>query len=1181
MHVATSLQPLAQAARIRLDAGDGLHLWFDDRRVGTRRDDRDVAVRLTGADVVHDLVAVRVRGRLGGIELDERLDPQPNQFFRATWDGTEAKAGRAYVANVEIGWELAGRFPRPDRTRWWQRRVVCGSIDVRSIGCGGFMPASVHRLDTDGDLLWRGDGTQRAEATATRAAALGAVRVGEHEHAVADGELVHVFGPGGLFEGTLQARKGRVIATAEHDGAGRLTRYSTQGHEFALEHRVAADRSGGEVLIESPAEVWVGIELDEVGRAITVLDHERRRLALTYGSLGCLVRVDHPNGLVTEIERDEVGRVVIVRDSSGRSQRVHRRDDGEVEVTSAEHRTVRYGQRIEPDGALVATSTDGAGRQRVTRTIDGTSVTNQPNGMVTTTTSSVRSTAEAPIAVEQTLIEAPSGRTLQRTRESAHDAERLTIGNRVWIMRFDPETQQMTAVRPDGLETTAKHAPGTALVVTPPGRSDLEIRFDAHRRPKRRRRDGVETVFGYDQYGRVGWAEIDRVRLQLRHDERGRVVAVKSPEGWLHFRRSNEGWITEVENALGALTTIGRGLDGRIEQILFPGEPQDRSAVVIDHDADGLVTSQQAVRGPQRMAPIEYERDSAGHICSMTTKGRKLLARRSDDHGELAELSADDGEALSWTWDGDMCWATDVTGVSPAHIERVFDDDHRIAVRSVNRSAAVAYAYDEAGWLQSVGPLAIERNLSARDVVGWRLGALSTRMQVDNHGRVTSRETRLGKMAAVLFSERIERDPMGRIVAVAEHAQGTDRVLTYAYDDAGRLSEAGVNGEPLLSIRWDANGNAARITRQGRALDLAVNAADQLVSVADQPAVYDPAGNLLSIGDGRLRQLAWNGFGQLIATTDSRGRTTEYRLDPLGRPVEIAARPNPEAADSATCRFVWDGDRIAATLDANNEIDTRFVDTRLHGDAPQALVRDGHEYLLVRDHLGSVRAVIEAASGTVVQGMTFDPLGRTLQDTNPGWQPFGFAGGVMDSTSGLIRFGHRVYDPFLGRHVSPDPALAGLVNRYVFRGGDPVNGFSPSAPADGTDDLALSSHLGELAVATDPYLFDRPVTIDRSWLASPALRQGLGAPSPTDALQTMIASWSTERNATEASFDRIWDPLDACHGRGGFEYKPSVAPPARGRVARLRELALNPPTIAELSERVQRDLARIVDGLPD
>ena len=66
---------------------------------------------------------------------------------------------------------------------------------------------------------------------------LAGVRVAADEHAVADGEQVHIFDRDGLFQGTLQGRKNRVVATAEHDDLGRIQRFSKAGHEFAVEHR--------------------------------------------------------------------------------------------------------------------------------------------------------------------------------------------------------------------------------------------------------------------------------------------------------------------------------------------------------------------------------------------------------------------------------------------------------------------------------------------------------------------------------------------------------------------------------------------------------------------------------------------------------------------------------------------------------------------------------------------------------------------------------------------------------------------------------------------------------------------------------------------------------------------------------------------------------------------------------
>ncbi|RMF17497.1 MAG: RHS repeat-associated core domain-containing protein, partial [Candidatus Dadabacteria bacterium] len=62
-------------------------------------------------------------------------------------------------------------------------------------------------------------------------------------------------------------------------------------------------------------------------------------------------------------------------------------------------------------------------------------------------------------------------------------------------------------------------------------------------------------------------------------------------------------------------------------------------------------------------------------------------------------------------------------------------------------------------------------------------------------------------------------------------------------------------------------------------------------------------------------------------------------------------------------------------------------------------------------------------------------------DTNPGFQPFGFAGGLYDHETGLVRFGARDYDPEVGRWTVKDPIRfeGGDTNIYAYCGGDPVN----------------------------------------------------------------------------------------------------------------------------------------------
>jgi RHS repeat-associated protein len=72
--------------------------------------------------------------------------------------------------------------------------------------------------------------------------------------------------------------------------------------------------------------------------------------------------------------------------------------------------------------------------------------------------------------------------------------------------------------------------------------------------------------------------------------------------------------------------------------------------------------------------------------------------------------------------------------------------------------------------------------------------------------------------------------------------------------------------------------------------------------------------------------------------------------------------------------------------------------------------------------------------------------GNVTNDTSPGFQPFGFAGGLYDADTGLVRFGARDYDASVGRWVRKDPIFfgGGQANLYVYTGNDPVNHVDPT-----------------------------------------------------------------------------------------------------------------------------------------
>jgi hypothetical protein len=82
------------------------------------------------------------------------------------------------------------------------------------------------------------------------------------------------------------------------------------------------------------------------------------------------------------------------------------------------------------------------------------------------------------------------------------------------------------------------------------------------------------------------------------------------------------------------------------------------------------------------------------------------------------------------------------------------------------------------------------------------------------------------------------------------------------------------------------------------------------------------------------------------------------------------------------------------------------------------MLKDGKTYRIITDHLGSVRLVIDTATGEVKQQLSYDVWGDVTEDTNPNFQPFVFAGGLYDPDMGLPTIG------LMGEPYKPDASAA-------------------------------------------------------------------------------------------------------------------------------------------------------------
>ncbi len=134
-----------------------------------------------------------------------------------------------------------------------------------------------------------------------------------------------------------------------------------------------------------------------------------------------------------------------------------------------------------------------------------------------------------------------------------------------------------------------------------------------------------------------------------------------------------------------------------------------------------------------------------------------------------------------------------------------------------------------------------------------------------------------------------------------------------------------------------------------------------------------------------------------------------------------------------------------AKLDGSGNVIARFI-YGSRPNVPDYMVKNSDTYRIVSDHLGSPRLIVNTSNGTIAQRIDYDEFGNITQDTNPGFQPFGFAGGLYDRDTKLVRFGARDYDPETGGWTAKDPIrfLGGDTNLYTYVENNPLKFIDPT-----------------------------------------------------------------------------------------------------------------------------------------
>jgi RHS repeat-associated protein len=878
-----------------------------------------------------------------------------------------------------------------------------------------------------------------------------------------DGTELYAFDQNGRHLQTVNTLTGSVIYSFQYDSSGRLSSITDANSNVTTIER---DASGNPTAIVSPFGQRTTLTVDGNGFLSRVVDPAGNAQTFTYDGNGLLLARTDANGNAYSYSYDKDGRLTGETDPAGGSvslSEVTNATQGNsrtVTMASALGRNRTYRITTASNGDFDRTYTDPSGLSA--SETDGADFSRQlryPSGMsfVQTRGPDPRFAMQAPVP-QSVSVALPSGLTSttagSRTVVLTDPANPLSLTSASETLTTNGETSRRAFEAANRVET----------FTSPEGRQ-LTLTLDVQGRVIASQIAGlVPTTYTYDAHGNVVAATqgsgADQRTTALTYDSQGFVSALVDALGeTTSYSFDAAGRLLASTRPDGQSTLYGYDANGNVTSVTPPGRAAHGftfspvnliTGYTPPAVPDGSTQLQQTFNADRQLtgvarpdgSRVQVGYDSAGRLSSQTIGRGTYTYSYDTGTGNPDSITAPGGVAETFGYDGALLTGTTWSGPISGSVTQSYNADFHVTSQSVDGADQISYSYDGDGWTTRAGDLNLSYGGQNSLLTGTALGAVTASLAYDGFGQVTSYVAFANGTG--LFSNQYSYDKLGRVVTRTESITDTTGSGTttygYRYDPAGRIAEVSADGTPVASYSYDPNGN--RVSYVG--------------SLGTFAGSYDAQDRLLAYGtstygytlNGDLREKATN------------GQTTTYQYDELGNLLHVGL------PDGTSIDYLVDGEnhRIAkkvngvlvegflyrnqlqpvAQLDGGGNVVSRFVYAGT-SYAPEYLIKGGSTYRIIADQVGSPRLVVDVASGQIVQRLDYDEFGNVLRDTNPGFQPFGFAGGIYDPDTGLVRFGARDYDAQTGRWTSRDPLLflGGGSNLYAYSLDDPVNNSDP------------------------------------------------------------------------------------------------------------------------------------------